>query len=257
MSSSESKKKYIKWAILAVFLYFILLFINLPASGLFKLLSHYGISATHSSGGLWDGKAENLTFKNFYLGNIAWQVRPSPILKGKMLVKIDIKRTDGFANAQGTISITGLIEMDKLDVKIPIESLLHDKKSPDNWTGSLNAHFTTLRIKQGWPIYAKGTLDVMDLTGPAQQPINMGSYRFAFPAKRSFGSTLIGDISALEGAQLSVKGQLTLKPNKSYSLDSLVAATTDAPPNIQAALQYLGPADALGRRPLAISGSFQ
>ena len=114
-------------------------------------------------------------------------------------------------------------------------------------------------IKDGWPMRAQGTLDLIDVTGPARQPSNIGAYRLKFPADNAPantpGNTLMGTLESLEGAALDVTGTIKLAADRSYQLDTMVAVRGNAPQGFAEGMQYLGPPDAQGRRPFSVSGT--
>jgi hypothetical protein len=97
---------------------------------------------------------------------------------------------------------------------------------------------------------------MVDLTGPAQQPANIGTYRISFPAPGAKGEAgkLVGSIED-EQAAIAVSGTITLSSGRSYLLDMLVAARPNAPEPIKNGMQMLGAPDAQGRRPFSISGT--
>jgi len=92
------------------------------------------------------------------------------------------------------------------------------------------------------------------VTGPARQPVNRGSYKIALPAQKSPPGTLTGDLSDI-GGPLQVTGTLQLKPDRSYLIEGLIAPRPDAPSDVVNTLQFLGAADAQGRRPFSLAGT--
>ncbi len=256
MTLAELLRTYRIWLISALLGYSIFLILNIPASSLFHQLSTYGITASRSSGSIWHGQIHGLHVGEIDIGEVNWQLRLMPLIKGQLSADIKVNRPDGNLNAQIGINIFGLIQIKNLDATLSLNSLMNTKKTTDSWAGTLRAKFTEVDIKNNLPISAKGTLDILDLTGPAQKSINMGSYRITFPARSSNTEALIGDIKNLEGANLIVSGQFKLTRDRNYLLDTQLIAQPDAPPNIKSALQYLGAADSQGRHPLSIAGSF-
>ena len=95
----------------------------------------------------------------------------------------------------------------------------------------------------------------MDVTGPANEPTNLGAYRVTFPATESTATSLVGDLQDLHGASIAVSGKLILNPDRSYQLNTNVAARANTPDSITKGMQFLGEPDAQGRRPFSASGT--
>ena len=123
------------------------------------------------------------------------------------------------------------------------------------WVGKAQAKFSELELKNGWPVQASGTLDLVDVTGPVSQPNNIGAYRLKFPAPSSGNDGLLGTLESQPDAALDVMGTLKFAADRSYTLDTQVAARPNAPKNLVNLLQYLGAPDAQGRRPFSVSGT--
>jgi general secretion pathway protein N len=115
---------------------------------------------------------------------------------------------------------------------------------------------SNLQIEQGWPTAVAGTIEVLQLTGPARNPTNIGSYKATFPAPKAsaHAKTLVGALPDV-GGPVQINGTLQLKPDRTYLIDGLIAARPDAPRDVSNALQFLGAPDAQGRRPFSLSGS--
>ena len=123
------------------------------------------------------------------------------------------------------------------------------------WTGTLHLKFAALVLEDQWPVRADGTLEIIDLTGPAQRPANLGSFRVVFPPDAAAGDTLAGVLSDL-GGPVEIKGNVQLKKTgRSYIIEGLVKTRGDAPQNLAKALEYLGPPDGEGRRPFSVAGT--
>jgi general secretion pathway protein N len=146
------------------------------------------------------------------------------------------------------------IDLRNFTASLPIAAL-PPQVAPGGWTGTINAKLAVLSLVNGWPTTADGTIEVMDLTGPARQPANIGSYRVMFPAQTSAPDALTGSINDIAGP-IQIVGTIQLKAaDRSYLLDGMVAAKPDAPPNLTRTLEYLGAPDAQGRRPFSLSGT--
>jgi hypothetical protein len=126
---------------------------------------------------------------------------------------------------------------------------------PGGWAGTLNGKFTQLTLENGWPTQVGGTLDLIDLTGPARNPSKAGSYHIVFDPAASTAEVLQGAITDAGDGPLQVSGTLELRPDRSYKLDAMIAARPNAPRNLVQALEFLGPPDDQGRRQFATEGT--
>jgi hypothetical protein len=177
------------------------------------------------------------------------------LLTGKLAADIKLTQPNGFAQSRVSVGLTGRITLGDLSATLPLQSIVGSGGLPGGWVGTAQARFSELVLKDAWPIAAQGTLDVVDLTGPARQPNNIGAYRLTFPTGADSGDALLGKLEALEGAAIDVTGTLKFAADRSYLLDAMVAARGNAPQNIAEGMQYLGAPDAQGRRPFSVSGT--
>jgi hypothetical protein len=87
----------------------------------------------------------------------------------------------------------------------------------------------------------------------------MGSYRLEFaPAAGAAGTGanggVVGSLRDTAGP-LSVTGTLRYTTVGGYEINGLVAARSDATPDLAKAVEYLGVADSQGRRPFSLAGT--
>jgi hypothetical protein len=66
---------------------------------------------------------------------------------------------------------------------------------------------------------------------------------------------LKGAISDAGDGPLQVTGTLELKSDRSYKLETLIAARANAPRNLVQTLEFLGPPDEQGRRQFTTEGT--
>jgi general secretion pathway protein N len=125
------------------------------------------------------------------------------------------------------------------------------------WGGSVQLKLEQLAFANRWPTEIKGTIDLVNLVGPPQQPTPLGGYRltFAAPNGSAVSGELQGAVISMEDAPLEVVGSVRLTANRNYVIDAQVGTRPNAPASIVKALQYLGSPDAQGRRPLSVAGS--
>jgi general secretion pathway protein N len=244
-----------RWLLVALGIGAFILFalFTLPARVALSWLAPDEISTAGVSGTLWEGRAEVVQIRDALLGGIEWDLHVLALFTGRLSADVKLTRTDGFAQTALTLKPGGTIGFEQLTASLPLRALPAGV-APGGWTGTVNIKLDGLTLDEGWPISAAGTIEVRDVTGPANQPVNRGSYKIALPAQTSTPGALSGDLSDM-GGPLQVTGTVQLKPDRSYLIDGLVAPRPDAPADVVKTLQFLGPGDAQGRRPFSVAGT--
>jgi general secretion pathway protein N len=236
--------------LLGVVAYLIFAVATLPAQLLTSRLEP-SIAAAGVHGTVWNGQAQVVQIGNARVGSVAWKLRALPLLIGRLQGDLKVTRVDGFAQGGFKARLSGAVEFHDLTASTPLTSL---SAGPGGWTGTVNAKLAKLALSNGWPVQAEGTIEILDLTGPANRPANMGGYKITFPPGSS-GDELVGALSDL-GGPLNLAGNVRLKSDRSYVVEGAVAARPEAPQSVANSLQYLGPPEADGRRPFSIAGTF-
>ena len=235
---------------IAAFLAFALF--TLPANVVLSRLESLGVRTGGVEGTLWKGRAQILQIANANVGAVEWDLHVLPLFTARLVADVRMKRSDGFAETKVALSPAAL-SFEDLTASLPL-SALPAMALPRGWNGTANLKFASLRLENGWPVDAEGTLDVLDLTGPPGRPANLGGYRVVFPESANAAGVLTGTLNDLGGA-LQLDGKVELKSDRSYLLDGLIATRPGAPREIGDVLQFLGPPDAEGRRQFSLSGT--
>lgn len=243
------------WPLIAlgVGAFVILALVTLPASVVLSRLASTGVTASGVSGSIWNGKAQVLQVSGTNVGSVEWDLHVLPLFTLHLNADVKVSRTDGFASTALSVGPGGKVTLKNLTASLPISAI--NNPQINGWAGQVNAKFARLTLDQGWPTEVDGTLDAMDVTGPARRPANVGSYRVVFDPTTSTAELLQGAISDAGNGPLQINGTLKLKSDRSYELDALVAARPGAPQNLSRALEYLGPPDPQGRRQFSMAGA--
>lgn len=243
------------WSLVAlgVLAYLAFAIVTLPASVVIPRVQPAGVVLAGLDGTVWNGSAQVLQLGGSHIGSVGWNVHVLPLFALRAAADINLKRTDGFA--QGTVSVSRQrVQLANFAASFPI-SAIPAHLAPGGWTGSLNARISELTFLEGWPVSATGTIDLVDLTGPARRPANLGTFQVKLPVETNEPNTLVGSVNDIEGP-LQIAGKVHLKStDRSYLLEGLIAAKPDAPAEYSRGLEYLGPPDAQGRRPFSVSGT--
>lgn len=238
-------------AALGIAAYVVFALATAPASALVSRLAP-AITAAGVEGTVWNGRAQVLQAGGTHLGSASWDLHVLPLFLARLQADVKLTRSDGFGQTTIAVAPSGRIDLKQLTASLPL-SALPASAIPGGWTGTLNLKLGRLTLNNGWPTRAEGTIETVDLTGPARRPVNMGSYKITFPPDQS-GEDLIGAL-ADQGGPLEIAGNVRLKADRSYVIEGVVATRADAPKAIADSLQYLGAPDAQGRRPFSIAGT--
>jgi len=243
---------------IAAFILFALL--TLPARVALGWLAPAQARIEGISGTLWRGRAEHLQWQELRLGRIEWRLHPAALLGAHLRADITLTRVDGFARATVATGGNGHLHFTDLTASLPLNALSATPLA-DGWSGTLNFKFADLRLDRGWPIQAAGRLDAVAINGPmggsAGRPVDAGSYQIDFTSAEG-GTQKAPPTGTLidTGGPLQVTGSVQFLDDRSYVIEGLVALRPEASPDIVQALRFLGPADAQGRRPFSLAGSF-
>jgi general secretion pathway protein N len=228
--------------------------VTLPAGVALSWLESAGISASGVSGTVWNGRAQVLQVQGMHIGGVEWKLHVLPLFTAHASADVKVTRGDGFATTRLSASPTGTVRFKDLTGSLPLSALLANM-IPGGWTGTLNGKFEQLTLKNGWPTQVGGTLDIVDLVGPARNPAPAGSYRIVFDPAASTADVLRGVVSDAGDGPLQVTGTIELTAERNYKLETLIAARPNAPRNLVQTLEFLGPPDEQGRRQFGTEGA--
>lgn len=240
---------------LGVGAFFLLLIVTLPAQVVMGQLAKVGVEAIGASGSVWKGQAAMVRVRNVPLGQIDWDLHVLKLLTGKASASVAVKQGDAFAQGDVSAGLGGRITLNDVSASWPLASLAA-AGLPAGWKGTANAQLSELVVEDGLPVALTGTIDLVNLVGPANRPASLGSYRATFPAATgNTGDGIAADLQDVDGP-IAVTATLRVQRDRSYLIEGQIATRPDAPSQVVSALQYLGEADASGRRPFSLSGTF-
>jgi len=195
---------------LGVLAYLVLAVVTLPASVVVPRVQPPGVTFAGLDGTAWNGSAQVLQIGGSNVGSVAWKLHALPLLLLRADADVNLKRTDGFA--QGEVSVSGSrIQLANLAASLPIQAL-PPQVVGGGWTGSVNARLAELTLVDGWPVSATGTVDLVDLTGPARNPSKLGTFQLKFPLEESTPGTLVGSINLVGIRRRSAAGGRARSP---------------------------------------------
>ncbi len=207
-----------------------------------------------ATGTVWRGSATQASWQGAPLGALTWRAHPLSLLRGRADYSIELTRPDGYA--RGRVAATfdgGAVAARDVELQLPITALARTVAA-NAWRGDLAGTVAHARLENGWPVdlVARFTMSGLRPPGAAFQ---VGSYELNFDEAASTREQLTGRVRDLE-APLVVRGQLVIRPNRSYVLEGEVTPKPGAPPEIANTVAFLGLPDAAGRRQFTITGTF-
>lgn len=237
--------------LLAALVFAIVLLVRLPAAWVLPVL-HRELTCAASAGSIWDGECRGAKVRGVALDELRWHIHPLRLLHGRLAARLSATR--GAATASGEVSVgwNGALRARALRARVPLQSALLPIV-PSYLSGRLEAHVAYLEIARDGAIERlQGEITVRHLIDSSGAYTPLGSFAARFPARRA---EPVGELRDL-GGPLWLRGTLRLTGEPGYRLRARVSARPDAAPSLVQALQYLGAADAEGRRPFALAGTY-
>jgi hypothetical protein len=237
---------------------------TLPAGVLASPLRRAGVEAQGFSGSVWSGRATGLALRTVPIGDVAWTLAPSKLLRGHAAGHLQLVRAGGGLETDYDVALAGRqVVLTGARFALPIELLSALPLGlPAGWRGQAGGDFAEVRLERGWPAVLRGTLDLDGLVAPPPRNAPFGSFHVVFPHPAPQPSLSVPVDPANVTAQVidkegpyAVDAQFTLSRRRAFALEGVLAPRGQVPETMRQSLELLGPADAAGRRQFSIGGS--
>jgi general secretion pathway protein N len=237
---------------------------TLPAGVAAGPLRKAGIEAGAFGGSLWSGRATAMSWRGAAVGDAEWKIAPMRLLTGRVAGHARLTRTDGSAETDFDLSLTGRdVKLRMARFELPLAALnALPLGMPKGWQGRVTGQFDAIDLQQGWPASIKGSLDLDGLIAPPPRNAPVGSFHAVFPAAQPKPSLSVPQDPSNLTAQVkdkngpfSVEAQLMLSRARNFAFEGTLAPRGTVPPAMEQSLQLLGPADATGRRQFSVGGT--
>jgi hypothetical protein len=212
-----------------------------------------GASCEQPSGSVWNGGCKGLHVAGMALESATWQLHPLQLLRFRLGLDLQVDDARVAGQARLDLSPGGHVEAHDLKAHLPIDPGFLPL-FPRGWGGEFVLALDELQVVNGHPAGLRGVLHARGLRRFAP-PMDFGDYALRFDQPADANGRQVGQL-ADEGGPLSLAGQLQLGSDGQYELNGLVAARPEANAELAHDLEILGPADAQGRRPFSLAGSF-
>jgi general secretion pathway protein N len=223
--------------------------ISFPARLAYTWFATPDLALSGITGSVWRGQAREGAVAGIYLTDLRWRFKPLALFRGEATFGISAKPVSGFVDAEIGIGLGGSVSLSNVSAALPIRSL-ERLVAVGGIDGDIRLQMERLVLKDGVPVDAAGVVDVANLVIRPLAASTLGDYRATVETD---GQTIRGIVHDTSGV-LDVSGDIELSPERSYSFIGLIAARPEAPATVSDQLQYLGSADAEGRRSFRLEG---
>ncbi len=213
-----------------------------------------GIGLGGLSGTIWSGHARELAVRGRPLGAAEWHCSPWRLLVFEWSCRVNLSPTSGKVSGDISGDFGNEIIGSDITGQLPI-SAFEGLVTPRGWTGELELDVGEIRLVDGRPSSATGTLHLRSLRAPGPSGETLGDFELVVGEGSVGTDTLSGRLRDL-GGPLHVRGAVELGRDGRYVLNGEAAPGPGAGPAIFDTLGFLGPPDSQGRRPFAVEGSF-
>ena len=226
------------------------LIVMFPARVAYQWVALDGVAASGIQGTAWRGRAAALSVSGVYLADVRWRLRPLYLFTGQMRYHMQGSPVSGFVESDLGIGIGGGVTLSNLAASLPL-NLFAGTLNVTGLQGEASLRFDRIRLRDGLPIVAEGTVTVNNLVAPRLSRESIGGYRAEFFTQDDGVSATIEDTDGV----IDLAGSLQIKADRSYQFLGKVIANPGAPERLLRHLEYLGSADDRGQRELRLEGT--
>lgn len=202
-------------------------------------------------GSLWSGTCSGLTVHGAPVGDVSWELRPLRLAAGRLAAHVTAVQGAAVASADVELGLGRRVTAHHVVADFPLDRKLIPALPP-TLQGRAHVDLALVQLQHGVITQLQGRIEAHDLVDRSGARTPLGSYVVTFPGG---SGDPVGQLRDLEGP-LALEGTLHLTREPGFEVEGLIAARPDAPPELVNNLRLLGSADAAGRRPFSLSGTF-
>jgi len=242
-----SRKRTIVIGIVTFLIGTVLLF---PARVAYRWFVPEPVKLSGIGGSIWNGRATAGMLAGVYFTNLRWTFKPLALLTGQVAFATSVNTAAGQISMGAGVGVTGNVSVTDLVASLSLATI-HPALKANRIDGTVNIQLQMLKLKNGWPTEAEGSIGVGNLVAAAMGPEPLGNFR----AEITTGENgIVGQVEDA-GAVLDLTGTLQLADDRSYSLVGFVGANSETPASIDRNLRFLGSPDQNGMRQFRFEGS--
>lgn len=237
---------------LMIVLFALTVLVRAPASWLVAAAPR-SIDCQSPSGSMWSGSCGSLRAPGMTLEAVSWTLHPWSLALAQL--DLDLRTADARAPARARVSMTpgGKLRLRDLHAELPVDAGFLPL-FPPGWSGQVQLALESIEFDHGRLAGLRGTVVARSLA-QAHPAMPFGSYELRFDGAGRADGAIVGALRDL-GGPLAVSGTLTIRNGHEYELNGLASTRPEATAELAKAVEFLGPADAQGRRAYSLAGSF-
>ncbi len=225
------------------------LIIKLPARLAVQWFAPSGVAISDIRGSAWSGSASEASVAGIYVRDVQWEFSPLSLFTGALAYKVSATPVSGFIESNVSVGLSGALIATDLRASLPLD-LFSDVIGISGIQGNGSFQFDRLKIIDGLPVVADGTLQVADLVVPKIGRDSLGGYKAEFFTQIDGISASIEDTDGV----VDLAGSLQVRADRSYEFIAAVIALPQTPESVRRQLRYLPPADERGQQELREEG---
>jgi general secretion pathway protein N len=238
--------------VLAAVLFALTVLLRAPADWLTGALPRT-IECVQPAGSMWRGGCAQLRVSGATISDVRWQLHPWTLLTGHLELAVQSADARAPATAVLSLGLGGHRTVSDLHADLPIDTGFLPL-FPAGWSGDLQLALTRLDYSGGRLEAIHGTVTARSLA-QIRPAMAFGSYELRFPETTRADKAISAELRDL-GGPLAVTGTLVIRNGSEYVLSGSAAARPNASAELAKDVEFLGAADAQGRREYSLAGSF-
>ena len=220
-----------------------------PARIAYEWFAPPAVHLSGLDGTIWNGSATEASAVGLYLRDVKWRLRPLRLLTGKLAASIEASPSSGFLEADVAVGLGGDISLENVNGSLPLRDFSAIARVP-GLAGNASLQIVELRLRDGLPVAAEGTLAVADLVAPMVDAGPIGTYRAEFFTNEG---AVVASIEDVNGA-FDLAGSLTISADRNYQFIGKVAATDSTSEKLRGQLRFLGSPNDRGQHDIRLEG---
>ena len=220
-----------------------------PARVAYEWFAPPAVQLSGLDGTIWNGSAAEASAAGLYLRDVQWRLRPLRLFTGKLAASIEASPSSGFLEADVAVGFGGDISLENVNGSLPLRDFSAIARVP-GLAGNASLQIVELRLRDGLPVAAEGTLAVADLVAPMVDAGPIGAYRAEFFTNEG---AVVASIEDVNGA-FDLAGSLTISADRNYQFIGKVAATDSTSEKLRGQLRFLGSPNERGQHEVRLEG---
>lgn len=241
-----TRKALVSVGLLAFVVAFVMMF---PARAAYNWFAPPVARFSGLEGSIWSGSAAEASVAGLYFRDLSWRMRPLRLLTGKVAASVEASPSSGFLEADVALGLGGDVTLTNVNGSLPLNAFATIARMP-GLAGNASIQFARLRIRDGLPIAADGTLAIADLVAPMVDATPIGGYRAEFFTE---DDAVVASVEDVNGA-FDLAGSLTISADRNYQFLGKVAATDNTSDKLRGQLRFLGSPNDRGQHDIRLEG---